>query len=188
MSAAILIIDMLNEFVYGNMKCDDALAIIPNIKRLVEQFRSCGLPVVYLCDTHYQGVDKELDLWGRHAIAGSWGAKVISELEPKEGDFVIRKRRYSGFFQTDLDLLLRELHVDQVILTGIDTNICVRHTAADAFFMGYRIIVVNDAVASWDGREESEKGIKYMSTIYGAGSITTDNAIRSYAPKSGANS
>ncbi len=174
MATALLVIDMLNDFVSGRMKCGDAAKIIPKIKALTEVFRNKGLPVIYICDTHYPGVDRELELWGDHAIAGTWGAEVVDELKPQERDFLVRKRRYSGFFQTDLDLLLRELKVDRLALTGIDTNICVRHTAADAFFKGYRVAVVKDAVASWDGVEGNEKGINYMSEIYGAETLEAE--------------
>ncbi|MEN3063817.1 MAG: isochorismatase family cysteine hydrolase [Candidatus Methanosuratincola petrocarbonis] len=179
LATALLVIDMLNDFVTGKMRCDNAVKIIPNIRALADHFRVKGLPVIYICDTHYPGVDRELELWGDHAIAGTWGAEVIDELKPRDRDFVVRKRRYSGFFQTDLDLLLRELGVDRVALTGIDTNICVRHTAADAFFRGYRVAVVRDVVASWDGVEANEAGIKYISEIYGAESPSVEEVIAS---------
>ncbi len=177
MATALIVIDMLNEFVSGRMRCEGTASIIPKIRILAEHFRNRGCPVIYICDTHYPGVDRELELWGEHAIAGTWGAEVVDELKPGERDYVVRKRRYSGFFQTDLDLLLRELGVDRLVLTGIDTNICVRHTAADAFFRGYRIAVVRDAVASWEGDAESEKGVRYMSEIYGADSPTSEEVI-----------
>lgn len=184
MTTALLVIDMLNEFVSGKMRCDDASRIVPKIRELADRFREKGLPVIYICDTHYPGVDRELELWGEHAIAGTWGAEVVDELEPQGRDFVVRKRRYSGFFQTDLDLLLRELKVDRVALTGIDTNICVRHTAADAFFRGYRVAVVRDAVGSWDGAEGNDKGIRYMSEIYGAEIPSAEEIVASLEPQS----
>ncbi|MDI9644122.1 MAG: isochorismatase family cysteine hydrolase [Candidatus Verstraetearchaeota archaeon] len=179
MRQALLVVDMLNDFISGSLKCEEARKVVPNIKRLVEHFRKSGAPVVYLCDTHYPGVDRELELWGEHAIAGTWGAEVVEDLRPEKGDFVIRKRRYSGFFETDLDLLLRELKVEGVVLTGIDTSICVRHTAADAYFRGYSVVIVKDAVASWGGTEENERGIKYIVEIYGAKSLTTEELIGS---------
>lgn len=176
MKPALLIIDMLNDFVSGKMRCEAAAAIVPKIKSLAEHFRRLGSPVIYICDTHYPGVDKELGLWGEHAIAGTWGAEVIGDLRPERGDFVVRKRRYSGFFQTDLDLLLRELGSDTVVLTGIDTSICVRHTAADAFFRGYNVILVHDAVASWEP-EENERGIRYIKEMYGAQVLSSHDLL-----------
>jgi len=77
-------------------------------------------------------------------MKGTEGSELVDELMPKEGDYVLEKRAYSAFHETGLDMLLRALGVYTVILTGLHTNICVRHTAADAFFKGYRIIVPID--------------------------------------------
>jgi len=81
---------------------------------------------------------------GPHAIKGTEGVEVIDDIKPTSKDFVVERRRYSAFFETGLDLLLRELGVDTVVLTGLHTNICVKHTAADAFCRGYNIIVLKD--------------------------------------------
>ena len=80
------------------------------------------------------------------AWPGSWGAQVVDELPIEEGDIVIPKRRYSGFFQTTLDLTLRERGIDTVIVTGVVTNICVRSTVHDAFFLRYQVLVPEDLV------------------------------------------
>ena len=173
MATALLIIDMLNDFVSGRMKCEGAKVIIPKIRLLLDHARRKRMPVVHICDSHYPGVDAELKLWGPHAIAGTKGAEVVEGLKPIKGEYVVRKRRYSGFFETDLDLLLRELKVNNLILTGIDTSICVRHTAADAFFRGYYITVPRDAVATWDPAD-NEPTIKYLKEIYGAETLTTE--------------
>lgn len=77
-------------------------------------------------------------------MKGTEGSELVDELKLKEGDYVLEKRAYSAFHETGLDMLLRTIGVDTVILTGLHTNICVRHTAADAFFKGYRIIVPKD--------------------------------------------
>lgn len=171
-SRALLVIDMLNDFVHGSLKVPAAKDIIPNIKRLIDVFRSRKLPVIYVNDDHIRNVDLELRLWGQHAITGTWGSKVIDELEPQEGDFIISKRRYSGFFATDLDLLLRELNVKSLVLTGVVTDICVLHTAADAFFRGYEVIVVSDATASLT-HDRHERALSYMKEVYGAKILST---------------
>ncbi|RLF12278.1 MAG: cysteine hydrolase [Thermoprotei archaeon] len=167
MSRALLVIDMLNDFLKGNLRIPEAEEIVGRVKRLIEVFRSRGLPVIYVVDSHLKGVDLELKLWGDHALEGSWGSQVIDEIKPREGDYVVKKRRYSGFYSTDLDLLLRELGVDTLILTGVATDICVQHTAADAFFRGYKLVVVSDATAALS-RERHEKSLKYMEEVYGA--------------------
>ena len=118
---AILVVDMLNDFVTGSLACDRGKAIVPATARLLKAAREKGVPVIFCNDCHIKGIDRELKLWGDHAIKGTPGAEVIPELELCEKDFVVPKRRYSGFFQTDLDILLKELGVQTVIITGLHT-------------------------------------------------------------------
>ncbi|MHC1627212.1 MAG: cysteine hydrolase family protein [Candidatus Nezhaarchaeales archaeon] len=167
MTFALLIIDMLNDFVRGSLKVPKAEDIIANIKKLIDIFHAHNMPVIYINDSHIKGVDQELKLWGDHAIEGSWGAQVVDELSPQQGDFIIKKRRYSGFFSTGLDLLLRELNVKTLVLTGLVTDICVQHTAADAFFRGYKVIIVSDATTALTP-ERHERALNYMKEVYGA--------------------
>ena len=106
---AILVVDMLNDFVTGALTCDRAKAIVPATAQLLDAARAAGVPVIFCNDAHRPGIDRELALWGDHAIAGTEGAEVIPELKLSDKDYVVPKRRYSGFFQTDLDILLKEL-------------------------------------------------------------------------------
>ena len=108
---AVLVVDMLNDFVTGALGCDRAKAIVKPLGELLDEARNNGAYVIFCNDSHLKGVDNELKLWGDHAIRGTKGAEVIPELPIKENDYVILKRRYSSFFQTDLDLLLKELGV-----------------------------------------------------------------------------
>ena len=170
---AVILVDMLNDFVTGALTCDRAKAIVPHLEKLV---RAARVYVIYANDAHIKGIDRELELWGDHAIIGTEGAEVIPELTPQEGDFVVPKRRYSGFFQTDLHLLLTELGVDTVIMTGLHAHMCVRHTTADAYYWGYRIIVPTDATDSFT-KEDYEYGIQYLKDIYGAQLTTVDELI-----------
>ena len=180
MKMALLVIDMLNDFVKpgGSLRVERAEHIIPKLKALLGWARQKGIPVIYACDAHIRGVDAELALWGDHAIEGTWGAQVIDELKPQEGDFVVKKRRYSAFFGTDLDLLLRELSVDTLMLTGLVTNVCVQHTAADAFFRGYKLIVVRDCCEALSA-EDHERALEYMRTVYGAQIRTSEELMAS---------
>jgi len=173
---AVLVIDMLEEFVRGRLKAEAAEAIVPRIANLLAFARSYGIPVVYAVDSHYPKVDRELELWGPHAIRGSPEARVVEELKPLETDYVVHKRRYDAFFETDLDLLLRELKVDAVILTGIHTHICVQQTAAGAFYRGYRVVVPVDCVAAAT-KEWHERGLEYMRAFFGAELTTSDQLI-----------
>jgi nicotinamidase-related amidase len=180
---AVVVIDMLIDFVTGKLEVERTKYIIPNLKRLVEAARENGVPVIYSNDAHYPQDVEVTRKWGNHAIKGTEGAEVIPELKPAEKDYVVEKRTYSGFYETGLDPLLRSLYKGEgaktVILGGLHTNMCVRHTAADAFFRGYRIIVAKDCVEAFT-REEHEEGLKYLEYVYNAKIMTVDEIIREF--------
>jgi len=175
MRPAVLIIDVINDFVSGVLGSERAAGIVPSIRGLLRYARGKGVPVIYVTDAHLPEGDREFEIWPRHAVEGSEGAQVVEGLEPKAGDHHIRKRRYSGFYATGLDALLRELIVDTLVLTGVATNICVQHTAADAFFRGYRIVVPRDCVEA-PTDEAQEASLNYMKEMYGA-EITYSDAL-----------
>ena len=168
---AILVVDMLNDFVTGALACDRGKAIVPYTAELLDAARAAGVPVIFCNDAHIAGIDRELKLWGDHAIAGTPGAEVIPELKVSSKDFVIPKRRYSGFFQTDLDILLKELGVKTVVMTGLHAHMCVRHTSADAYCLGYDVVVAKQATDSFT-KEDYEGGLAYLKTCYGADAYT----------------
>jgi len=180
---AVLIIDMLNDFVTGDLKCERAKHIIPNLKNLIEAARKHNIPVIYCNDAHYPEDFEVIEKWGKHAMKGTKGAKVIPELKPKEKDYIIEKRTYSSFYETDLDPLLRSLHKGEgaktVILGGLHTNICVRHTAADAFFRGYKITIAKDAVEAFT-QEDHEQGLKYLKYVYNADIKEIDEIMKEF--------
>lgn len=175
---AVLIIDMLNDFITGELKCERAQKIIPNIRRLTESARKKGIPLIYSNDAHLQ-VDSELGKWGKHAMKGTKEAEVIPQLEPEKKDYILEKRVYSGFFETGLDSLLRNLRVDTLILTGLHTHICVRHTAADAFFRGYKIKIPKDATEAFTEKDYTE-GLRYLKEVYNAEITETDEIIKEW--------
>ena len=144
--------------------------------RLTRAARAAGLPVIFTNDDHIEGVDKELELWGPHGIHGK--VRNFPELEAGTGerDFVVPKRRYSGFFGTDLDLLLRELGIRTLIAVGEDTNICVLHTLADAYFLGYETIVPEDATRTFLCGTQ-EVAIEHMVKCYGTQITSTDEVV-----------
>ena len=176
---AILVVDMLNDFVTGALKCDRGLAIVPQTAKLLKAAREKNVPVIFCNDAHIKGIDHELKLWGDHAIAGTKGAEVIPELELCDKDYVVPKRRYSGFFQTNLDMLLRELGVETVIMTGLHAHMCVRHTTADAYQHGYNIVVAKDATDSFT-EEDYNMGIKYLKEVYGAEITDVDTLVEKF--------
>lgn len=176
-TTAVLVIDVLVTEGDDTLYTPDPeeTRVVEKSKRVVDAARAAGMPVLFLCDQHIPGVDKELELWGEHGIKGK--AKVNPALAAGSGerDFIIPKRRYSGFFQTDLDLTLRELGVRTLIAVGEDTNICVLHTLCDAYYLGYDSIVVEDATRTFlCGTQEG--AIEHFEKCYGS-TITTTDAI-----------
>ncbi len=157
---------MLNDFVTGTLGTPRIKNIIQPIKELCEKARANGMPVIYANDSHQADIDKEFKVWGSHCVEGTWGAQVIDELKPQEGDFIIPKKTYSAFFQTPLELILRELDVDTVIITGWQCDCCCRHTSADAFFRGFKIVVPKEATDT-DTEEGYCGGLEYIRKIYG---------------------
>ena len=180
---AVIIIDLLNDFVTGDLKTERAKHIIPNLKKLVEAARKQNIPVIYSNDAHYPNDPEIVEKWGKHAIKGTKGAEVIPELKPTSKDYIVEKRAYSGFFETGLDSLLRSLNEGRgtkvVILGGLHTNICVRHTAADAFFRGYKIMIAKEGVEAFTD-EDQEQGLKYLEYAYNAKTMAVDDIIKSF--------
>lgn len=151
MNPALIVIDMLRDSVEGPAHLGiaaQARKIIPGIKRLREGFRQAGWPVIFACDSFMEGDFIFRGNLKPHSIRGTSGAKVITELEPGEGDIVLEKRRMSAFFRTDLDITLQTLGVDTVVLAGIATHICVLLTAFDAVSTGFRAVIVEDCCAA----------------------------------------
>lgn len=164
---SVIVIDMLNDFVTGPIASPRVNHIIEPIKNLCEKARKKGIPVIYANDSHTPQVDKEFRVWGPHAVEGTKGAKVIDELKPKKGDIIVPKKTYSAFFSTPLDLILKELGVDTVIITGWQADCCCRHTSADAFFRGFDIVVPRETTDTTT-EEGYQGGLEYIKNIYGA--------------------
>lgn len=173
---AVIVIDMLEDFVYGKLKNDRSKQIIPNIAKLLTHARKNGWVVVFGNDAHLPG-DPEEKVWGQHALVGTPGAQVIKELAPQKGDFVVGKRTYSAFYETGLDLILREHKVEDVIITGQHTHICVRHTTADAFIRDYNIFIPQDCVESFTD-EDHEKGLEYLKMCYKVEVVKTEDLVK----------
>jgi len=183
---AVIVLDMLNDFVTGDLKTKRASRIIKPLQKLVKVARAHGVPVIYSNDAHLSNDFEVTEKWGKHAIKGTWGAEVIHELEPAEEDFIVEKQVYSGFYETGLDDLLRSLYkglgVDTVVLVGLHTHICVRHTAASAFYRGYKIVVPHDGVEAFT-RKDHEEGLKYLNDVYGAEIKTVNEVIGEFKKK-----
>lgn len=151
---ALLLVDLVRDFIDpgGALSCgQDGLAAAERAARHLEAFRRAGLPVIHVTDRHRPD-DREFRYWPPHCVEGTWGAEIHPLVAPLAGETVVPKRRFSGFFGTDLDNVLRELGVRTVSIAGVCTNICVLYTSVDAQMRGYDVRVLQDACASYDGR------------------------------------
>jgi ureidoacrylate peracid hydrolase len=166
--AAILVVDMLNEFLEpeGEMVLLEGRRVIEPLNRLLAAGREQGMRVIWLCDEHPTADDREFEKRVPHCRAGTWNAEIIDGMDVAPGELRIPKRRYSGFFGTDLDLRLREWGIEQVVVTGVVTNICVRSTVHDAYFLGYDVFVPEDCVSATSDREQASS-LYDIDTHYG---------------------
>ncbi len=169
MAEALLIIDMLNDFVQPGapLEVPETRSIIQAIQDRVAAARTAQQPVIYICDAHKPD-DPEFSRmgWPPHAVRGTAGAQVINELAPGEMDPVIEKTSYSGFHQTGLEGVLQSLKIDHLTLTGCVTNICILYTAYDAVVRGYDVTVPRNCVADL-AADDGAFALKQMSEVLG---------------------
>jgi nicotinamidase-related amidase len=166
---ALLIIDMLNDFVLEGapLEVPETRKILPAVKREIKRARAEGNPVIYVCDSHDRD-DREFSKfgWPAHAVSGTKGAQVVDEISPWQDDIIIKKTTYSGFYNSNLDNKLKSLGVDSLRLTGCVTHICVMFTASDAVLHDYRVTVVEDAVAGLT-EDDHDAAIRIMKNVLG---------------------
>lgn len=172
---ALLVIDMINDILKNPanpLYCPDSSEMVAKVCELVDFAHRAGWHVVYVQDAHREG-DADFTVRPVHALRGTWGAELIDELKAirAPGDYEVLKRRHSGFSYTDLDLYLREEHVEEVVLCGAWTNVAVRSTASDAFYQFYRVIIVSDCCIA-KTREMHEAGLRDLEMF--ASLITLD--------------
>lgn len=150
---ALIIVDMQHDFISEGapIECPGGRDIIPNIKKVKEWAKKNNIPVFYTKESHRpQKVDFGLELERsepEHCLEGTPGIEILDELEPDDDDYVIVKRRYSGFYLTDLEILVRGLKRKSLIITGAATNVCVYATTLDAQQRDMNAIVLSDCVA-----------------------------------------
>ena len=169
---AVVVVDMQNAFVseggmfdLRGLDISGSRSIIPTISQFLEKSRSAGLPVYYVCHVlspdlrevgpsssfWYKSVRmfRENPQWSdRFLIRGTWGADITEELSPAENDIIVEKPRFSGFYETNFDLLLRARNIKHMVVTGCATNICVEATIRDAANLNYFPILISDACSN----------------------------------------
>ncbi len=157
---AMIVVDMQNDFVAEGaaLRSAQAAAMVPRLAANLAFCRERGIRIVYTAHVHRRdGSDMGLydDLYSPVAdrsclVDGTPGAEIFPDLAPAPGEHIIKKHRYSAFFATDLDLILREWGIDTVIVSGTTTENCCHATARDAMFHNYRVIFLSDATGTFD--------------------------------------
>lgn len=151
--SCLLVIDMQNYFLdpASPSFIPAGLAVLPNVARLIKSFREKKLPVIYTAHVHKS---KELDggilgwWWEGMIIENTKDAEIHLDLAPLPEEKVVYKHRYSAFYNTDLETVLRCLDVKDLLITGVMTNLCCESTARDAYFRDHRVFFVMDAAAT----------------------------------------
>lgn len=153
----LLIIDMQYDFVDKNspLYVNNCEYIIPNIKAILEKFREKNLHRIFVKREHRKsGIDIDkgrYELFKKEngiLVENTMGSQIVEELKPLDNEIVVIKRRFSAFFGTELELILKRLDIKTLVLTGIQTPNCIRATAFDAISYDYDVIVISDATKS----------------------------------------
>lgn len=174
MPSLTIVVDVLNGFCKaGNLASPRCLGAIPRIEAVLQRRIAAGDQLIFLADTHDPD-DREFEVFPVHCVRGSAEAEVVDELQPYlQRGRLVRKRRYSGFFQTDLDAMLAAARPEMVTVVGVCTDICVLHTVADLRNRDYRVTVPAAAVETFDspehpGDEVQRFALAHMSSVLGA--------------------
>ncbi len=166
----LLVVDMLEGFLregYPLYCGKQAEAIIPFVRKKVEEYAQSGDLVVFIADQHDPD-DKEFQRFPKHCVKGTKEAEVISELQGiAKREVLVPKRRYSGFFQTNLEQILAQENPELIEVVGVCTNICVLYTVEELANRDYKIRVYRDGVASFD-QEAHQWALKQMESVLGA--------------------
>ena len=170
MANVVLVVDMLRGFLEPghNLYCGDRCReIIPKVRRLLERELEASSRIFFICDNHDPD-DLEFQMFPQHCVKGTVEADVIPELDQfVTENNVVRKNRYSGFFNTGLGNELTALNPDKLIVCGVCTDICVLHTAADARNRDYPVEVPTDCVATFDP-DAHNWALQHLENILGA--------------------
>ncbi len=198
--SALLIVDMQNDFLhrdgsFGHIAREHPEAkidipfltgTIPHVKKLADAFRAAGRPVIYLAHMlKLDYSDATFPYWRlgmepasgnrTHCVEGTWGAQIVDELQPHEGEHLIAKKGFGGFSNTPLDTVLRNMGVTTCVVSGVTTCVCVSTTVRGGLEYNYRMILVSDAVAEVD-RDTHAAELTTMSRVF-ADVKTTDEVV-----------
>ncbi len=153
------------------------VAILPTVKRLIDAFRRAGRPVIFTRHVHHPGgLDSGIMgwWWKGQCLEGSPESEVHPDLAPMPDEKVVSKHRYSAFYHTDLETVLRCLKVEDVVVSGIMTNLCCESTARDAYYRDYRVFFPADGTGSVS---EEMHVASLLNLAFGFAYVTTAEAI-----------
>ena len=185
--SALLVIDMQRFFLDPDsptFTCG-GLAILPTLRRVVGSFRSSGRPVIFTRHVHHPD---DLDSgimgwwWEGKCLEGTRESEIHPELAPLPGEKIVCKHRYSAFYDTDLETVLRCLKVEDLVVTGVMTNLCCESTARDAYYRDYRVFVLADGTATIN---EEMHVASLLNLAYGFAFVTTGDAIEASVTPAG---
>lgn len=193
--SALVVVDMQNDFCHpqgwfalSGVDIAYSRALIPVLKSVMASARDRDMPVIHLhwgvrpdCLEMPLGSLRMATRFGARTgygetppggmgpalVAGSWGAQAIDELAPEEGDIVVQKNRFSGFWHSELDAILRRLDVSTLFFAGINTERCVLASMQDASFLGYDVLLIEDAAATASPATSSQAAHELIRQIYG---------------------
>ena len=166
---SLFIIDMQNGFCHPNgtfskigMPTSRLLDVVPAISRLRALCHAHDIPVFYTAgslNADYSDAGIQIDDYPavrdlKGFVRGTWDAQILDDLQPASNETVIAKTRNSAFWGTRLDAILRERGIDQLIVAGVATNVCVESTVRDAWTYGFRAVTVSDATGALTHEEQ----------------------------------
>ncbi|UCG52805.1 MAG: cysteine hydrolase [Candidatus Latescibacterota bacterium] len=177
--SALLVVDMQDFFLDADsptFTCG-GIAILPRVKRLIEAFRRAGRPVIFTRHVHHpDDLDSGIMAWwwpGK-CLEGTPESEIHREIAPLSREKVVLKHRYSAFYNTDLETVLRCLKVEDLVVSGIMTNMCCESTARDAYYRDYRVFIPADGTGSIT---EEMHLASLLNLAFGFAFVTTTDAI-----------
>lgn len=163
---ALLIVDMICDFNFdeGDKLFKQAEPIAENIEKLKKKAQKSNVPVIYVNDNFGKWQSDFRKLLEHSLKESACGRRIAEKLKPDDEDYFVLKPKHSGFYSTTLDVLLKYLGVETLVLTGVTTDICILFTANDAYMRDFHLFIPRDCVAAKE-KEQSRKTLEYMEKI-----------------------
>ena len=196
--SALIVVDMQNDFVHpdggfghiarempeAGIDMPFLMGTIPYVKQLIDAFRKAGRPVVYIAHVLKADYsDAQFPYWRigltpggnrTFVVEGTWGAQIVDDLAPQQGEHLVVKKGFAGFSNTPLDTILRNMGVTTCVVSGVTTCVCVSTTVRGGVEHNYRMILVRDAVAEVD-RDTHDAELKTMDRLFA--DVKTTNEV-----------